>query len=856
MTNISTIFGFRKKIVILAVIFFGATFINTISAQKIKPGTNDETTVVSNKTNNDYDDLIDESSKNLTGNVGKVGSEILEQSHSGQPNILQGRVAGVRIQDGNLQLRGQNNVLQELSQPLYIVDGVPLPAQYIYTSDGPKLVNPLNLLNTTNLEKIEILKDADATAIYGGQGANGVVLITTKKVLDSRFRITAAASAGTTGVNTWYDFLSTEEYLDLRNKAFVADGIIPTTANAYDILTWGDQYHTDWQREFVGDNGEVYTGQLSLSGGSGKTTFYINTDYYQSGTVYLAQKDDKARRFNSRVLVNHVAFGGRLDITASLAFNTFNEKATGDKPDTYIVYAPNQPTYNEDGSLYWLPGNASFINPLRSKYVDVRNKNTQILSNLDIRYHIFKELEAKVTVGYTKGTADQIQTYSQSFQNPAQSYQYKNRLVAGDSYNQKYLIEPQLNFVKQFDKSGLTVLLGSTVQVANSASDNFEIRDFPTEALFNNYSSAAIKNSVASSSSGQKYLSGFGRVIYDYKSRYILSGTFRRDGSSIFASGNRYGNFWSIAGAWIFSREDFFQSNLPFINYGKVRISHGSTGNDNVAPFIFLDAYSVSSYPYNGSTGLYLSRVANPNFGWEVTRKSEIALDLTFLKDRLQLTAAAYRNNSDNLIGSIPIASQTGQTAYQDNLKDARVRNQGIELNLAATPLSIGGCEWLSTFMLSIPKNAIIVEFKGLENTSYATKYKIGESQTITRLYKFSGINPENGIPTVEDINGDGKITATDDQIFQKDTDPDYYGGFHNSFRYKGIQLDVFFVFEKRPFSEGYLKTYYYPVGYLGRNVPKKLAKDYWTPENPNASRPGLTTTTSSAIGQPYYNYY
>jgi TonB-linked SusC/RagA family outer membrane protein len=715
-------------------------------------------------------------------------------------------------------------------------------------------LSPLNLLNTTNIEKIEILKDADATAIYGGQGANGVVLITTKKVLDSKFRVTAAASGGTTGVNNWYDFLSTEEYLDLRIKAFTADGIIPDIDNAYDILTWGDQYHTDWQREFVGDNGEVYTGQLSISGGSGKTTFYVNTDYYESGTVYLAQKDDKARRFNSRVLVNHVAFGGRLDITASLAFNTFNEKATGDKPDTYIVYSPNQPTYNEDGSLYWL--NSSVTNPLRSKYVDIRNKNTTVLSNLDIRYHIYKELEAKVTVGYTKGTADQVETYSQDYLNPYANNSYKNRLVAGDSYDQKYLIEPQLNFVKQFGKSGLTALLGSTVQVANSAADDFELRDFPTEALFNNYSSAAVKNTIGSVSNSRKYLSGFGRVVYDYNSRYILSGTFRRDGSSIFASGNRFGNFWSIAGAWIFSREDFFQSSLPFINYGKVRISHGSTGNDNVAPFIFLDAYSVSSYPYAGSSGLYLSRVANLNFGWEVTRKSEIALDLALFNNRLQIAAAAYRNQSGNLISEVPIASQSGLTSYKDNLKDARIRNQGIELDFSATVLSIGGFEWLSTLMLTVPQNNTILAWPGLENTSYSEKYKVGESINVTREYKFTGINPENGIPTVKDINGDGKIVSTDDKIFQKDTDPDYYGGFQNSFRYKGIQLDVFFVFEKRPFVEGYLKTYYYPVGYLGRNVPRALAKDYWTPENPNAPRPGLTTTTSSAIGQPYYYYY
>jgi hypothetical protein len=155
-----------------------------------------------------------------------------------------------------------------------------------------------------------------------------------------------------------------------------------------------------------------------------------------------------------------------------------------------------------------------------------------------------------------------------------------------------------------------------------------------------------------------------------------------------------------------------------------------------------------------------------------------------------------------------------------------------------------------------VPDNQKIVKFPNLENTSYATKFKVGESINVTRLYKFTGINPENGVPTVEDINGDEKIDAANDKIFQRDTDPAFYGGFHNSFRYKNLQLDVFFDFEKRPFVEGYLKTYFYPIGYLGRNVPREFTTDYWTPDNPNASRPGLTTVTTSPVGNAYYYHY
>lgn len=159
-------------------------------------------------------------------------------------------------------------------------------------------------------------------------------------------------------------------------------------------------------------------------------------------------------------------------------------------------------------------------------------------------------------------------------------------------------------------------------------------------------------------------------------------------------------------------------------------------------------------------------------------------------------------------------------------------------------------------FTLTVPDNSKITSFPGPENTSYATQYKIGESIHLTRLYKFTGINPENGVPTVEDVNQDGAITAAGDKQFLQDTDPDYYGGLHNSFRYRNWQLDVFFYFEKRPFQEGYLKTYFYPAGYIGKNIPRSLAGDYWTPENPGGTLPGLTTTTTSPIGYAYFHYY
>jgi TonB-linked SusC/RagA family outer membrane protein len=789
-----------------------------------------------------------------TGNISKVGSDIIEQEQTANTvNALKGRVAGVTTTDGVLQVRGQNTLNKELSQPLYIVDGVPFPVSVNNVQS-----NPLTILNTSNIEKIETLKDADETAIYGGKGANGVVLITTKKgknAKDSKLRIDATASAGTTGVRNYYDFLSTEEYIDFRQKAFAADGIAQTETNAYDLLTWGDKYHTDWQKEFIGKDGKVYTGSLSISGGNNQTYYYINSDYYETGNVYLAEKDDKSKRLNTRILVNHFAYDGKLQINASLAFNTYNAKSKGLDPDSYVLNAPNQPTYNEDGTLYWYNGNA--VNPLRNKYAKQVNKNATTLGNFQLIYHPFQELEAIVNFGYTRNTTDQLETFTEDYLNPQASNSYKNRLLAGDTYSEIFTVEPQINYSKRIVEKGvLSAFLGATLQTDNNFSDNFELRDFPTENLFKNYASAAVKYSVGSNTRSKRYASLFGRATYDYNNRYILNGIIRRDGSSIFQEGNRFGNFWSLSGSWIFSKEDFSQNYLPFINYGKLRFSHGLTGNDNVAAFLFLNGYSVSSYPYAGNSGLYLSQVANPGFSWEKTRKTELSLDLAILKNRLQVLTALYRNQSDNFIGGVPLSSQAGLTEYKDNIPGAKIRNQGIEVELTSTNLVIGNFTWLTTLTLTLPQNNRLIRFDNIENTSYATQFAVGQSLNVKRVYKFTGINPENGVPTVEDANGDGKITAADDKQFLNDTDTDYYGGLHNSFRYKKWQLDVFFYFERRPFQEGYLKTFYYPAGYLGKNIPREFTTDYWSPENPNGKYPGLTTTTSSNIGSAYYSQY
>ncbi|GHU66721.1 SusC/RagA family TonB-linked outer membrane protein [Bacteroidia bacterium] len=843
-----------KKFFTLLFVFIGIlSYLNPISAQE---STEKKQTIRS---------IEKDSLKTSTGNISKVESNVIEQEiNTNTVNAVTGRVSGVTTDDGILLVRGQKNFSKELSQPLYIVDGVPYPVQ-VGSSQSP-----LTQLNTTNIEKIEILKDADATAIYGGRGSNGVVLITTKHRQDTKFRVDATASAGITNVNTWYDFLSTEEYLDLRTKAFAADQIVyatnpafvgktpptPNADNAYDLLEWGNNYHTNWQKEFAGNSAMVYTGALNISGGNEQTSYYVSTDYYEAGEVLLAEKGDKSRRFNNRIMVNHFAFGGKLQVNASLAYNTFNLRSRGKDESAYVVNAPNQPVRNNDGSLYWLDGNSSVMNPLRYKYIEQNRQQTSTLGNFQLVYKPFQELFAKVDFGYTRNTTDDVETTGEKSYNPFRDDKsIKNMLNYGASHADTYIVEPQVNYSKFVTTNSiLSVLAGGTYQTDNQTGAHFDLRNFSNESLFGNYADAAEKGPAKSDSKHKNYASVFGRVTYDINNRYIINASLRRDGSSIFQKGKRFGNFWSIAGAWIFSKENFIKDNLPFLNYGKLRASHGLTGNDRVAANLYLNAYKISSYPYAGSSGSYIKQVGYPS-SWDKTLKSEVSLDLALFKNRLQVNTAVYREKNNNFVGDIPLPTQAGLASYKGNIPGALLMNRGIEIETQSTNLSIGDFKWTTSLTLTLPDYNKLVKFDNLENTIYNTRFAVGKSVNTNYLYKFTGIDKATGVPTVEDTNNNERIDIGDKQLIGN-TDPNLFGGLANTFRYKGFQLDVFFYFEGRPQQEGWLKTYYYPLGYVGKNVPRELADNYWTPENQNAKYPGLTTTTSSPIGSAFYNYY
>jgi TonB-linked SusC/RagA family outer membrane protein len=807
-------------------------------------------------------DTFPEDYRNIknTGSISKIEADRPEAMPGDNVmEAMKGRAAGVVVSengDGEMtvEIRGGNS-LNGSNPPLFVVDGVPFPARIISAANAAGFKNPLTGIKSADVEKIEILKDADATAIYGAKGANGVVLITTRKSNESRIRVDADVSAGFSKVMKKIDFLSTEEYLTFRQKALNADGLTPNMTNAYDILLWGNEHHTDWQKELMGNAAEVYNGQLNIAGGNANTKFSIGLGMYQTGVTLFEDSDDKFQRLNGRLSIQHTSPDQRFYLNGSMLYSyvTTENKGFSTQVRAGVTNAPNQPVYDDDGEVYWVPDNPDFSNPARYRHAYAENKISNLIGSFSMGYKFVENLEAKIDLGYSKIYNDEYGYYSNKYLNPYATSQYRDRAFFGNSSADIISAEPQVNYSVLVGDGRLSALLGATWQSQNDVNIYSDLWDFSSEMLFRDPSAAAVIYDVKGGSSEYRYASLFGRLSYDWKSKYVFNGVLRRDGSSRFYRNHRFGNFWSLGTGWIFSREKFF--NMPAVNYGKLRASYGSTGNDNVGNYMYLETYTSTTYPYDGVSGLYPDQVANPVFSWEITKKAEAALELGLFGNRLQVTAAAYLNRSNNLITAYPLPGQTGFGSLRSNLSDAVIQNKGVEIELTSTNLSAKDVYWSTSFNVTIPQNRL-VSYPGIELSSYSNTYQVGKSLEITRLYRFTGIDRETGMPAVEDVNGDGAIDASADKQFLKDQDYDLYGGLHNSIRYKGFQLDFIFQFAVQPYKLGWLSEYFYPLGYINRNVPKEIADNTWTTDNPDGRYPGLTTTTTSRLGYAYYYYY
>ncbi|WP_370569074.1 SusC/RagA family TonB-linked outer membrane protein [Flavobacterium sp. IB48] len=781
-----------------------------------------------------------------TGSIARITSKDIEN----QPvtNVLatmQGRMAGVNIiqRTGipggsfDIKIRGQNSIRTDGNSPLYIVDGVPYSSDVISSSltatAFPSGVNPLNNINPDNIESIEVLKDADATSIYGSRGANGVVLITTKTGKTGKTSFNLQTSTGFGTVTKLPKLMNTEQYLKMRKQAFINDGLTEYGPYDYDVNgTWDQNRYTDWQKELLGRTSQTSDFQGTVNGGSENTQFLISGNFHRETTVFPG--DFLYKRGGGHINLNHHSDDNKFKIHFSGSYNVQdNNQPSFDFTNEARYLAPNAPAlYTADGQLNW--ENSTWDNPLRNLDSKYESKTNDLLASTVISYEIWKDFTVKSSFGCTSLDTKETRVIPSTMADPAyEATSDDSALFLNNTKRSSWIIEPQINWSKNLGAGKIDILTGMTFQSQKTERINLSGIGFTSNSLIYNIAAAKNIRIYTDDETVYKYQAFFGRFNYNYKQRYIVNLTGRRDGSSRFGPGNQFANFGAAGIAWIFSKETFLENNR-WLSYGKIRSSYGVTGSDQIGDYMYLDTYTTSGKVYNGVTGVQPSRLFNKDFGWETNKKFELALELGFLHDRIYVTGAIYKNRSSNQLVGIPLPATTGFTSLQSNL-DAVVENTGLELTFRTVNLRGKNFSWSTNLNLTFARNKL-VDFPGLQTSTYSQQYRIGQPLNINLLYNFKGVNPQTGIYEFEDLNNDGRVTFPDDRQAVVDLNPKYYGGIQNQISYKNLTLDFLFQFSKQ-------KNRSYPVSGAGQmlNQIDRLT-DSWTQTGDNSPYQIYTT--------------
>ncbi len=735
-----------------------------------------------------------------TGNISRVTAEEIENQPVVSPiQALQGRMAGVEIISGGanpggaptIRIRGTNSLRSEGNYPLYIIDGVPVSSVPVESNSvlSNSGIDPLNNLNPANIESVEVLKDADATAIYGSRGANGVVLITTKN--GSNRGLEARIYTGSSSIAEKLDLLNTPQYLQVRREAFQNDGVEPDNFNAYDLVLWDQERYTDWQDLFFGGQAEVTNASLAISGGEGNTTYRIGGSVFSQGTIYPGDYD--YRKGTSNLALNHLSKDNLFEVKLHVNYGIDQNNLTGTNGlnPANILLPPNAPSvFNDDGSLNWEDwSEAGLSNPMEGYFNTTSTQTRNLNANLVLSYEIVSGLRLKSSFGYANFTSDEL------WKLPIRSYAPASNPVNRSSHlstNRKsWIIEPQLTYDQNFGKLETHFLIGGTLQKNGSDRSSFQGQGYASESLIGDLGSA---ESIINASSGQaeyKYVALFSRIGLNWDQKYFLNLTGRRDGSSRFGTNNRFASFGAIGAAWILSEESFFGKVDSFLSFAKLRGSYGSTGNDQIGDYGYLDAYQATV----GPGGLYPVALANPDYSWEVNKKLELATELGFLKDKLNIGVSWYRNRSSNQLVGYSLPYIAGFNSVQANLP-ATVQNKGLEIELATINFSNDRFSWRTNLNLSFPENKLL-RYPDIDQSSYSNTYRVGEPLNIALLYDYTGLDPETGLYTVRDVNDDGNLSF-EDQIITKNLNREFFGGLSNSLRYGNFNLEFLLQYVKQ----------------------------------------------------------
>jgi len=805
------------------------------------------------------------------GNIVTINAEELAKSPGRNVlEIIQGRVPGMFVQQMsglpgspfNMMIRGQQTFSggNFPSQPLIVIDGVVLPGGALpkfYSSGGSQIQNqnlrggnPLDYIDPSIIESINILKDADATSIYGSRGAYGVILIVTKKGKAGEPKLSVNANSGLTVRGSSPELLNTEEYIMLRKEAKVNDNVAIAAADNDINGNWPADRYTDWSKLFGGRRAVVNKVNANYSGGNDYLNFLIGANYRNQASTQIGDGaiKDGGIHFN----LNNMTKNEKLAITLSGNYSSTKDDAIPyDFANNSVnLLAPNAPPlFLPDGSLNWADNSFNAADGTKILYNNVTN---DLSSTLGFKYRPVKGLSLNASVGYKLLSAKELRAQPTAFYNPATAFRTTSTL---NIYSvRSIVVEPNISYTTKLAPKGtLNVQTGGTYQDQFTYYNRTTGNDFLSDAMLYNPSFAdpltaagAVNVTTAYDQVPNKYIGFFGIISYNWDNKYILNLNGRYDGSTKFGEDHQFGSFGSAGASWVFSRESWFKGLLPVVSFAKLRASYGTSGGDGVAAYSYIATYDKGGNQYQGSLALTPTAIANKDLHWEYNRKAEGGLLLEFLKGRITLDASYYNSiTKDQLVNQL-LPSTTGYQARPIN-SPAVIKNWGYELEVSSKNIAAGKFTWSSRFNITLPENRLVA-YPGIEKTITNNSYVLGKPIQGIKVYNYAGVDPETGIYNF--INRDGvkgsyrqltdpaTLDVNLDRTVFIDLTPKYYGGLGNTFSYKSLSMDVFFTFTNR-MGRNFLGSQTTGPGFASSN-PSKVALRRW-------QSPGQVTDVAKA---------
>lgn len=797
-----------------------------------------------------------ESKRLSLGSVSKVtASQIERQPVSNALMALIGQVPGLEIQQQNglpggdftVKIRGTNS-LSNGSSPLFIVDGVPVAAAMGFYSGQYQDINGnvFNAISPSTIESIEVLKDAEATAIYGSKGANGVILITTKKGRSGKMAVDLNLRNGLSFKAKAPKMLNTQQYLKVRRQAFKNDGVTPTVDNAPDLLSWDTTRYTNWVKELSEQRAGHTDATLNMTGGSETLQFLLSSGYHHEKASLTG--DFGLNSGNVHISANQQSRDKKFQTSISVSYSTDENKSIGlTQSFLQALYKlpPNAPAMMDDnGNLLFTKGLTNPYSALRQPFV---TKTNSLGANITMNYNIWDALQAKLNVG-----GNQVQV-DVDYRIPSSSFEKgvaENMATVNHAENKTWIFEPQLLYNKQIGLLKVDGLLGATMTNESSVSSRVTGRGFSNDALLSAVSMASNIN-IDEDYFQYRYQGVFGRLGVNWDNKYLLNITGRRDGSSRFGPGKRFSNFGAVGAGWIFTQEKWFR-NISVISFGKLRMSYGISGNDQIGDYQYMDTWSNGVLaPWMGIPVLLPNKLFNSKYAWERVRKMDMALELGFFKDRFTITANYYQNVSGNQLQSFALPAQTGFNSVTKNL-DAKIQNAGWELSLVSKNFDNNTFKWSTSAFVAINRDKLLA-YPGIEGTNLANKYIVGQPIGATKGYHFTGINTETGVFQFQDVDGDGKLSNPNDYVFlPQSAKKPINGGLSNNISYKGLQFDfqVSFVY-------GYGAHTAFPGDKPGgmQNFPEVVLNSIWQNPGDDTRLQKASATASSQVNRMYNTF-